>query len=209
MALLRREELLDYLESYPRAPRTFIIAENVEDFVVSEYLFRTADGRELKPEDYLVAFERFVRENPDHIEAIRILLSRPAEFRTEHLEELRAKLAARPERFTEPNLRRAYQNNLADIISIVRHAARREPLLTVQERVSRAMERVRTGRTFTPEQEGWLELIQAHLIQNLVIEKADFSTIPFSRRGAWGPANRVFEGRLEELLNQINEAIAA
>jgi type I restriction enzyme R subunit len=209
MALLRREDLLDYLESYPRAPRTFIIAENVEDFVVSEYLFRTADGRELKPEDYLVAFERFVRENPDHIEAIRILLSRPAEFRTVHLKELRDKLAGRPERFTEPNLRRAYQNNLADIISIVRHAARRELLLTAQERVSRAMARVRTGRTFTPEQESWLELIRAHLIENLVIEKGDFATIPFSRRGAWGPANKAFEGGLEELLSQINEAMAA
>ena len=209
MALLRRDDLLDYLEDYPRAPRTFIIAETVEDFVASEYLFRTTDGRELKPEDYLVAFERFVRENPDHIEAIRILLDRPAEFRTEHLKALRDKLAARPERFTEPNLRRAYQNALADIISMVRHAARREPLLTAQERVGRAMARVRAGRTFTPEQENWLELIQSHLIENLVIEKADFSTIPFSRRGAWGPANRVFEDRLEELLNQINEAMAA
>jgi len=209
MALLRRKELLDYLESYPRAPRTFIIAENVEDFVVSEYLFRTADGRELKPEDYLVAFERFVKENPDHIEAIRILLSRPADFRTEHLKELRTKLAARPERFTEPNLRRAYQNALADIISMVRHAARREPLLTAKERVSRAMARVRTGRTFTPEQESWLELIEAHLIENLVIERPDFSTIPFSRRGAWSRANAAFDSRLEELLNQINEAMAA
>jgi type I restriction enzyme R subunit len=208
-SLLRSEALLDYLESYPRPPRTFIVAEGVEDLVVSEYLFKTADGRELKPEDYLIVFERFVKENPDRIEAIRILLNRPAEFRTEHLRELRAKLAARPERFTEPNLRRAYHNNLADIISIVRHAARGEPLLAAQERVGRAMARVRAGRTFTPEQEDWLQVVQAHLIENLVIEKADFSTIPFSRRGAWGPANEAFEGRLEELLNQINMAMAA
>jgi len=209
MALLRSETLLDYLENYPRAPRTFIVADSVEDLVVSEYLFRTADGRDLKPADYLIAFEQFVRENQDRIEAIRILLTRPANFRVDHLKELREKLAARPERFTEPNLRRAYQNALADIISIVRHAARGEPLLAAEERVNRAMARIRVGRTFTPEQEGWLELIQAHLAENLVIERADFSAIPFSRRGAWGPANAAFEGRLEELLNQINEAMAA
>ena len=65
------------------------------------------------------------------------------------------------------------------------------------------------GRTFTPEQERWLELIQAHLMENLVIEKADFRAIPFSRRGAWGRANTAFEGRLEALLSQINEAMAA
>ena len=209
VALLRREDFLDYLENYPRAPRTFIVAEGVEDFVDSGYLFRTDDGGEMKPEDYLLAFERFVRENPDRIEAIRILLSRPTEFRTEHLKELRAKLAGRPERFTESNLRRAYQNDLADIISIVRHAAVGEPLLRAAERVSRAMARVRAGRTFTPEQENWLGLIQAHLMENLVIEKSDFSAIPFSRRGAWGQANKAFEGNLEELLNQINEAMAA
>lgn len=209
MAVLRDEALLDYLENYLRAPRTFIVADTVEDLVVSEYLFRTADGRDLRPEDYLIAFERFVKENPDRIEAIRVLLNRPADFRTEHLKELREKLAARPERFTEPNLRRAYQNALADIISIVRHAAQGEPLLAAQERVNRAMARVRAGRTFTPEQEGWLELIQAHLVENLVIEKADFSAIPFSRRGAWSPANAAFDGRLEELLNRINEAMAA
>ncbi len=209
MALLRSEALLDYLENYPRAPRTFIVADSVEDLVVSEYLFRTTDGRDLKPEDYLIAFEQFVRENQARIEAIRILLTRPANFRVEHLKELREKLAARPERFTEPNLRRAYQNALADIISIVRHAARGEPLLAAEERVNRAMGRIRVGRTFTPEQEGWLELIQAHLVENLVIEKADFSAIPFSRRGAWGRANAAFEGRLEELLSQINEAMAA
>jgi len=209
VALLRSEALLDYLENYPRAPRTFIVADSVEDLVVSEYLFRTADGRDLKPEDYLIAFEQFVKENQARIEAIRILLTRPANFRVEHLKELREKLAARPERFTEPNLRRAYQNALADIISIVRHAARGEPLLAAEERVNRAMARIRAGRTFTPEQEGWLDLIQAHLVENLVIEKADFSAIPFSRRGAWGRANAAFEGRLEELLNQINEAMAA
>jgi hypothetical protein len=72
-----------------------------------------------------------------------------------------------------------------------------------------AMARVRAGRTFPPEQEGWLELIQAHLAENLVIEQADFSAIPFSRRGAWGPANAAFDGKLEALLNQINMAMAA
>ncbi len=209
IGLLQREPLLEYLETYPRAPRTFIVAEGVEDIVDSTYLFRTADGRELKPENYLIAFERFVKENPDRIEAIRILLSRPAEFRTEHLKELRTKLAARPERFTEPNLRRAYQNELADIISIVRHAARREPLLKAEERVGRAMARLRAGRTFTPEQQAWLDLIRAHLIENLVIERADFGAIPFSRRGGWGPADRAFEGGLVRVLNQINEAMAA
>lgn len=126
MKILRDQGLQDVLLNYPRAKRSFLIAYDSEDAVDSAYLFRTTDGRALKPEDYLAAFERFVRENPEKIEAIQVLLERPAGWNTNALTELRQKLAARPERFTEPSLRRAYHSELADIISIVKHAARGE-----------------------------------------------------------------------------------
>jgi hypothetical protein len=37
-------------------------------------LVRGLDGKEYKPEDYLAAFARFVKENPAHVDAIEILL---------------------------------------------------------------------------------------------------------------------------------------
>src|SRR3989454_3243737 len=76
LQLLRNPEFQGLLDHYPRASRAFVVAHLEEDVVKSVYLFRTVDGRELKPEDYLVAFERFVRENPDHIDALTILLSK-------------------------------------------------------------------------------------------------------------------------------------
>jgi type I restriction enzyme R subunit len=175
--------------------------------VVSEYVFRTTDGRQLKPEDYLIAFERFVRENPDHIEALSILLNKPAYFHTKELAELRKKLASTPEKFTEQNLRRAYKNELADIISLIRHAARGDSLLSTEERVNQAMAKVREGRQFTPEQEKWLQYIHDHLLSELVIEEPDFRLIPFSRHGGWDKANEVFEGKLAPLLETIDLAM--
>jgi len=124
-----------------KSAKNFVVAYGKEDVVSSEYIFRTADGKELKPGDYLIAFERFVRDNPDHVEALSILLNKPSGFHTKELAELRKKLSSRPERFTEENLRRAYQNELADIISIIRHAANGEPLLTADERVDKAIAR--------------------------------------------------------------------
>jgi type I restriction enzyme R subunit len=210
MKILRDHDFQEALFNYPRAKRPFLIAYGVEDEVDSAFLFRTTDGRALKPEDYLTAFERFVRENPDKIEAIQVLLERPAGWNTDALTELRQKLAARPERFTEGSLRRAYHHELADIISIVKHAARGEELLAAQERVERAVGRISAGKTFTPEQERWLTLIKEHLAVNLAIEKDDFENIPvFTRAGSWVAANRVFSGRLEELLRTLNEAMAA
>jgi type I restriction enzyme R subunit len=203
MNILRNEEFLRLCEDYPRAERVFVVAPT-EDQVSSEFMFRTSDGRDLKPVDYLAAFERFVKSSPEQVQAISILLNRPTEFRTEQLRDLRVKLASRPERFTEQNLRRAYHHELADIISIVRHAALNVPLLDAPERVDRAFLRVREGKTFTSEQERWLQLIRDHLVENLVVEEQDFRLIPFSRHGGWNKANTVFDGKLKVLLEEIN-----
>ena len=72
------------------------------------------------------------------------------------------------------------------------------------------MAEVRAGRTFTPDQERWLALIRNHLVENLAIDRGDFELITFTRAGAtWGRVNRDFEGRLAEMLQQINTAMAA
>jgi type I restriction enzyme R subunit len=207
MKILRDDGFLSLMENYPRAKQQFLVAETKEDLVESEIIFKSVDGKEYKPDDYISAFERFVKKNPDHIEAIKILLEKPSNFTTEELSELRQKLAKRPERFTEKNLRKAYHNELADIISIVRHAAKGEPLLSAIEHVQLAMSIVKKGKKFTQKQEEWLKLIEDHLVQNLVIDRKDFSYPPFSRRGAWKKADEIFEGRLPQLLTKINVAM--
>jgi type I restriction enzyme R subunit len=195
------------LENYPTPPPTFFIDSGSEDVVTSEKVFKTRDGKELKPGDYIQAFESFIKENPEHIEALPILLHRPKDFDTADLEELRTKLQARIENFSEANLRKAYNNDMADIISIIRHAALGETLGTTQQRIHRAMSSIRAGMTLTPEQEKWMNLIENHLSHNLLIGKEHFEDIPFSRYGSWKKANAVFDGKLESLLHEINLAV--
>jgi type I restriction enzyme R subunit len=215
MAVLRNEALQDLLMDYPRAKRSFFKAVEYEDNVSSEWLIRDGRGHELKPEDYLAAFSRFVLENPAKIEAITILLGRPKAWGMAALSELRTKLTAAPERFTIENLQRAhrirYAKALADIISMVKHAAKEtEPLLTAEERVDRAVKTLAAGREFSDEQLAWLDRIREHLIVNLSIDREDFEVAPIlSRAGGWNPADRAFMGHLAPLLQSLNEAIAA
>jgi len=215
MSLLRDENFQKLLVNYPRAPRTFLVAYEAEDTVSSEWLVRGLDGKEYKPEDYLVAFSRFVKDNPAQIAAIGILLDRPQDWSTQALGELRLKLTATPERFTIQNLQKAHQiryhKALADIISMVKRAAHEEaPLLTAEERVKLAFEKVTADKTFTDEQQQWLDRIRDHLVENLSIDEEDFEELPvFTRFGGWGKANRVFDDQLAEMIKQINEAIAA
>ncbi len=211
LKLLRDPAFQNLCLTYPRPQRTFTVAYAVEDTVTSEYLFRTTDGRELKPADYLEAFTRFVQTHVDDIDAIAVLLGRPSGWNTDRLAELRQALARAPERFTEENLRRAYHKELADVISMVKHAARdAEPLLTAAERAARAIARVKAGRTLTDEQAAWLDRIGAVLRENLTVERNDFDNVPvLSAFGGWGRANRAFDGQLEALVQACNEAMAA
>jgi type I restriction enzyme R subunit len=215
MQLLRNPALQDLLVNYPRPPKTFVVAYPTEDTVSSTWLIRGADGKEYRPEDYLIAFARFVEQNPLPIEAIRILLNRPQDWGTDALAELKQKLATTPERFTLDNLERAhaaqYHKSLVDIISMVKHAAKEEePLLTAHERVDGAFAKITTGRQFTAEQQNWLERIRAHLVVSLSIDREDFDNVPvLLDAGGWKPADRAFDGQLIDFLDEINRALAA
>ncbi len=210
MSLLRNVDFQKLLVNYRRAQRVFVIAESPQDVVVSGYLIHTADGRSVRPDDYLTAFQTFIRENPAHVEAIEILLLRPAEWDTDALRELRQKLSAQPEGFTEDRLRRAYQHELADLISIVKHAAKGEPLLSAEERVAHALNRLRANHEFSEQQERWLSLIRNHLIENLAIEKQDFDLINFTHAGGtWGRVDRDFNGNLSDVLADVNREMAS
>jgi type I restriction enzyme R subunit len=215
MRTLRDADFLRLLEDYPRAPRSFIIAENVTDQVSSEWLIKGTDGTQYKPADYLKAFAAFVRSEAEKIDSLSVLLSRPSDWNPSTLVALRDALKTRPEHFTQENLERAhkaaYQKALVDIISMVKRAALdTAPLLTAQERVEAAMQRISEGRDLTAEQTAWLDRIQLHLVQNLSIDREDFALVPvLSDHGGWAPANKTFDGQLGELLASMNQELAA
>lgn len=215
MAILRDPGFQDLLVNYKRPERTFLVAPGVVDIVESSWLIRGADGVEYKPEDYLQAFERFVRQNESHIEAVQILLARPQDWSTETLKELRETLAKAPQRFTEDTLQRAFEirhhKALVDIISMVKRAAQASAsLLTADERVHAAVHAVSSNRALSPDQAKWLDYIRQHLVKNLTIDREDFDDLPiFSNRGGWGRANTTFDNQLTGLLADLNRELVA
>lgn len=212
MKLLRDKSFQELLLNYPRGHSSFVIAYDTVDTVSSTWLIREGEDY-VKPEDYLVSFERFVRENPEQIEAIEILLKRPKDWKTDALNELRNKL--KKNKFAEADLQKAYRivysKALADIISIIKHSVQQEaPILTAQERVENVMRKIMSEKSFTPDQVRWLELIREHLVENLTIDMEDFELMPvFTRHGGKSKARKVFNGEFDKLVKELNELIAS
>lgn len=210
MTLLRNEEFQKLLAEYKRAFVPFLVGYQIEDKVSSKNLQRF--GQYDTAESYLDAFSRFVKENADKVDALSILLKRPRDWRPKALEELRRTLAQN--QFDERKLQDAHKvashKALADVISIVKHAAKAQELvLTAEERVNRAMDKLAAKYKFTSEQMQWLSLVREHLVKNLSMDEADFDLTPLLQmRGGAAKAKRVF-GELAKLVVELNEAVAA
>ncbi|WP_024333561.1 type I restriction-modification enzyme R subunit C-terminal domain-containing protein [Desulfotignum balticum] len=212
MKLLRNKDFQDLLQNYPRPQKVFFKGYDIVDTVEHEVMFRVGKNYQ-KPEDYLKLFEDFVRQNPVHIEAIEILLSKPAGWNTDALDDLRDKL--KKSDFPESDLQRGhelvYKKPLADIISMVKHAANYDvPIMTARERVSQVVDNLLRNRSFNAEQANWLSYIKDHLIKNLAISREDFEIMPvFERHGGLSKARQVFGDQFDNLIHEINQAIAA
>jgi type I restriction enzyme R subunit len=207
--ILQNEQFQYEMENYPRIKNDFIVALEEEDTVTSTSFPIVVSGTEYKPDDYLQMFKKYIKKNPDNIEALSVLLKRPRDLNTDLLEDLRKKLALSKGQYTEEHLKRAYGTNLGDIIGMIRSAISDEPLLTTKERVERAISLITKGKKLSDQENQWINFISNHLESNLLIEKQHFKTIPFSTKGGWKKANEDFGGQLEEIIVKINETMAS
>lgn len=212
MKLLRDKDFQDLLVNYPRAKKIFYKGYDIVDTVSHEKLFSYGSDY-FKPGDYLKLFEEFVKNNPEQIQAIEILLSRPRNWNTIVLDDLRKKL--RESSFKEEDLQKGheliYKKPLADIISMIKHASDfNHPILTAKERVERTVDLISQNHDFSAEQLTWLAYIKDHLIKNLALAEDDFENFPiFGRRGGLNKAKKIFGKDFYSLINEINEALAA
>ncbi|HKZ01783.1 MAG TPA: type I restriction-modification enzyme R subunit C-terminal domain-containing protein, partial [Pyrinomonadaceae bacterium] len=64
-------------------------------------------------------------------------------------------------------------------------------------------------KRFTEEQLKWLEMIRDHIAANLSIEPNDFEYAPFSQQGGLGKVHQLFGDKLNTIIEELNETLAA
>ncbi len=65
------------------------------------------------------------------------------------------------------------------------------------------------SKGFTPEQIKWLEMIRDHIAANLSIAPDDFEYAPFSQQGGLGKVHQLFGDKLNAIIEELNETLAA
>ncbi len=111
---------------------------------------------------------------------------------------------------------------LTDLVSLVRFAIHQDnELIPFPERVNAnfrawlaAQQQGRhngesRGPGFTPEQLKWLEMIKDHIAANLGIEPEDFEYVPFAQQGGLGKVHQLFGDKLNAMIEELNETLAA
>ena len=201
-----KRHLFAFLDENRYRPQTQMIS-NHEDELASH---TRGYGKGEKPEDYLNEFKRFIIENMNRIPALAIVCQRPRELTRQALKEL--KMALDEHGYSEPKLRTAWrewtnEDIAADIISFIRRQALGDPLLSHEDRIKLAMKKVYSLRPWAKVQRQWLERMEKQLIQETVFERSDFDKGAFKDYGGFDRINKIFEGNLATVLDEINTAL--
>ena len=189
------------------APRYVPISEH-DDEVTS--VTRGYGEGATRPEDFLDAFTRFVRENVNRIAALNIVVQRPQELTREELRQLRLELDAAG--FTDSKIKRAWvdarnEDIAASIIGYIRQAAIGDPLIPYADRVRTAVAAIQAQRTWTEVQRNWIRRIGNQLALELVVDRAAFDAEPFAALGGWNRIDKVFNGNLSGVVRDLNDNI--
>lgn len=163
-----------------------------------------------RPEDYLDAFGRYLRDHMNELPALLVITQRPRELTRQALRELQLKLAE--DGYTEAQLRTAWrvsknQDIVASILGHIRQQALGEPLVPYEERVKRAVQRVLSRGHFTDIQKQWLQRIAKKLEIECLVDRASLDEGQFQVYGGWKRLNTVFDGKLEHVLGDLQEAV--
>jgi len=174
-------------------------------------------------------FRQFIEDHKDEIAALQFFYNRPYGSRPslKDIRELSKLIEAPPRSWSVDALWRAYeqlegsrvhgsgQRVLTDLVSLVKYAAGMDDELVpfrehVNERFATWLEsQEATGRRFTPEQRRWLEMIRDQIASSFAIERDDFDDAPFNQQGGLGKMYSLFGDDYQQILDELNKALAA
>jgi type I restriction enzyme, R subunit len=173
-------------------------------------------------------FRAWIDAHKDELTALQVLYAgtRPLRLSLRELRQLRDALARPPLGTTPVQIWRAFEaveadkvrgsggRQLADLVNLVRHAL--IPSFTLvpyreelRERYQAWLVERDAESAFSLEQREWLDRMAEHIASSLAIEPGDFEAGWFGQHGSLGRAHALFGDKLQPLMTELNERLAA
>ena len=204
--LLSKRDLFELIQNEGSTGRRPIVLSDTPDALTCHTRGYGKDN--LRPGDYLESFARFVREQRDEIAALNIICTRPADLSRASLKSLR--LALGREGFTLRQLNSALSHTsnrdiAADIISFIRRYGINAELLGHEERIRRAVARLKQAHSFSRAEEKWIDRMEKYLLNESVLSVQTFDeSVTFREKGGFAALNKLFGNQLESIVNELN-----
>lgn len=185
--------------------RQLIISEHADEIRERSQSY----GAHQKPADYLDSFNQFIKEQLNQNAAMAVVINRPRDLTRAQLKEI--KLLLDGAGYSEVKLQSAVRNQTnqdiaASIIGHIRQAAFGEPLVPFETRVAQAMQRIYQSHQWLPAQRKWLERLSKQLVHEVIIDR-DFVNTRFGEQGGAKQLDKVLGNQLDNVLEQLGEAI--
>jgi Type I site-specific restriction-modification system, R (restriction) subunit and related helicases len=202
--LLKNPEMFEILQRSTRPGRQSVVVSDKDDELLSH---TRGYGEGQKPQDYLDEFKTFINANKNKILALKLVLTSPATMTRESLKSLKLELDRN--HFTEAQLNSAYKelnqvDIAADIISLIRQQAIGSALISHEERIHRAVHRLKQNHRFTQMESNWIDRIEKNLLAETILEPGTFDSGAFKSQGGFAKINKVFKNQLPELITELN-----
>ncbi len=202
--IINNNALMKYLDEKYSSDEVIIVSE-AKDKLISH---TRGYGKGKKPEDYIQEFKKYIEENKNKVQALEVVCTRPQDLTKESLKQLRAILDNNG--FNEEYLKTAWKDLkheeiVADIIAFIRQQALGSPLESNEERVKRAVARIKREYYLTRSQENWINRIEKVMLKEVVIDKETLDTGAFkAQSGGFDRLNeKLFNGKLEEIIKKL------
>jgi type I restriction enzyme R subunit len=174
-------------------------------------------------------FTAWIEAHKEEITALQLFYSQPyrrRELTYKMIKELYEKLKTEQPMLAPSHVWRAYEqlrqtngsakNELIALVSLIRKVSGIDSSLTGYDKtVDRNFQawvfKKQAGTTtkFNEEQMQWLRMIKDYVASSFHVEKDDFELDPFNKIGGLGKMWQLFGDKTEEIINELNEVLAA
>ena len=217
-------ELNDYIENVRKAHEQRIDLTNPDEVIKSGW---NKDNKE-KAGEIVKDFISWMEDNRNELMALQIFYNQPfrrRELTYSMIKEVLEKLQNDKPTLAPLSIWKAYEaleqcngsprNELTAIISLIRKVSGLDKTLTVYDRIvdknfKEWVFKKQAGTTkFNEEQMYWLRMIKDYVASSYHIDKEDFDLNPFNAQGGLGKMWQLFGEKTEDIINELNEALAA